>query len=188
MQHATQMSELRLEALKGDVSEIHRVVRLRDLLFLFVLGLGSLGTVVFHWLSGDSPGWLSQLGVLAFATASAIIAIALFRARRIARADDWTLRSRLEAEIDYLEKQKRLGYGIGSWFLAPLLPAIVLASLGGYHDRTGSYAPDPTLWGYYLVCAGVYGLTYWLCRREAEKSLGPLLAKVKRLHRELTEN
>lgn len=188
MQHASHVPELHLAAIKGDVSEIHRVVRLRDLSCLFVLVFGSLGTVVFHWLSGDSLGWLSRLGVLTFVAASAIVAIALLKARKIARSDDWTLRSRLESEIEYLEKQKKLGYDVGSWFLVPMLPAIILLSLGGYHDRTGSYTPGPSLWVYYLVCVAVYGVTYWLCRREAEKSLGPLLTKVKSLHRELTEN
>lgn len=188
MQRATRMPELRLAALQGAVSEIHRVVRLRDLLFWFVLALGSLGSVAFHWLSGDSPGWLSQLGVLSFVAAGAIVAVALLKARRIARADDWTLRSRLEAEIEYLEKQKQLAYGVGSWFLLPTLPAIVLLSLGGHHDQTGSYTPGASLWVYYLVCVLVFGLTYRLCRREAERSLGPLLARVKSLHRELTDS
>jgi membrane protein DedA with SNARE-associated domain len=188
MQHATQMSELRFEAMRGDVSETRRVVRLRDVSFLFLLLLGSLASVVFHWLTGDSLGWLSQLGVLSFVVAGAVIAIALLKARKIARSDDWTLRSRLESEIEYLERQKKLGYDAGSRFLAPMLPAIVLLSLGGYHDQTGSYAPGPSLWVYYLVCVVVYGLTYWLCRREAERSLGPLLTKLKSLHRELVEN
>ena len=101
------------------------------------------------------------------------------------RSDDWTLRARLESEIEQIEKQSRLGASVGFWFLAPMLPAIVLLSLGGYHDRTGSYVPDLSLWVYYVVCLAVYALTYWLCRRETSKRLEPLLARLKGLHREL---
>lgn len=187
MEHANHLSDLRLDVIKSDVSEIHRVVRLRDLWIFFVLALGSFGTVFIHWVNGDSVGWLSQLGVLSFVVASAFVGVALVRARKVTRSDDWTLRSRLESEIEGLEKQKRLAYGVGSWFLGPMLPAIVLLTLGGHHDRTGSYAPDLSLWVYYLVCVAVYGLTYWLCRREAEKSLGPLLTKLRGLHHELVD-
>jgi hypothetical protein len=185
MEHANQMSELRLDDIKSDVFEVHRVVRLRDFWMFCLLVLGSFGTVFIHWLNGDSVGRLSQIGILFFVVASAIVVFSLLRARKSARSDDWTLRSRLESEIEQLEKQKKLGYGVGSWFLAPMLPAIVLGSLGGYHDRTGSYIPGLSLWLYYLVCAAVYGLTYWLCRRDAERSLGPLLARLRRLHHEL---
>jgi hypothetical protein len=185
MERANQVSDLRLDDIKGDVFEVHRVVRLRDFWIIFVLVLGSFGTVFVHWLNGDSVGRLSQVGILFFVVASAIVVLALLRARKSARSDDWTLRSRLESEIEQLEKQKKLGRGVGSWFLAPMLPALVLSSLGGYHDRTGSYIPGPSLWLYYLACAAGYGLTYWLCRREAEKSLAPLLARLKSLHREL---
>ena len=107
--------------------------------------LGSFGTVFAHWLNGDSVGRLSQVGILFFVVASAIVVLALLRARKSARSDDWTLRSRLEIKIEQLEKQKKLGYGVGSWFLAPMLPALVLSSLGGYHDRTGELHPRPII-------------------------------------------
>lgn len=188
MEHAEQVPDLRLDVIKSDASEIHRAVRFRDLWFFFVLALGSFGTVFIHWVNGDTVGWLSQLGVLSFVVASVFVAFALVRARKVTRSDGWTLRSRLESEIEQLEKQKKLGYGVASWFLGPMLPAIVLLTLGGHHDRTGSYAPGLSLWMYYLVCVAAYGLTYWLCRREAERSLGPLLTKLGRLHRELVED
>jgi hypothetical protein len=188
MERASQMSELRLDVIKGNVSEIHRAVRLRDVWFLLVLVLGSTGTVFIHWLDGDSLGWLSQLGILILVVASATIAFALLTARKVTNSDAWTLRSRLESEIEQLEKQEKLAYSVGSWFLAPMLPAIVFLSLGGYHDRTGSYVPDLSLSVYYLACIAVYGLTFWLCRREAKRSLGPLLTKLRRLHRALVED
>lgn len=188
MEQTIRTIDLRVDSIKGDVSEIHRVVRLRDFWMIFVLLLGSGGTVFIRWLNGDAVGWLSQIGALAFAIASAVVTIALVRARKVTRSDDWTLRARLESEIEQLEKQSRLGDSVGSWLSGPMLPAIVLLSLGGYHDRTGSYAPNLSLWVYYFLCVAAYAFTYWLCRRETSKRLDPLLSRLKQLHRELVGN
>jgi membrane protein implicated in regulation of membrane protease activity len=157
---------------------------------VFVLLLGSGGTAFIPWLNRDfiEWGWLSQMGALSFVIGTAVVIFALSMARKVNRTDDWTLRARIESEIEQIEKQSRLGSGVGSWFLAPMLLAIVLSSLGGYHDRTGSYVPNLSLWVYYVVCLAVYALTYWLCRRETSNRLDPLLARLKGLHRELVGN
>jgi hypothetical protein len=190
MEYASQAVDLRMDSIKSDVSEIHRVVRLRDFWMVFALLLGSGGTVFIRWLNRDfiKWGWLSQMGALAFVIGTAVVIFALFMARKVNRTDDWTLRARIESEIEQIEKQSRLGSGVGSWFLAPMLLAIVLSSLGGYHDRTGSYVPNLSLWVYYVVCSAAYALTYWLCRRETSKRLDPLLTRLKGLHRELVGN
>ena len=176
---------LRMDHIQGDVAEIHRVVRLRDFWMIFVLLLGPGSTVVMRWLNGDVVGWLSQIGALALALSSVVATIALLKARRVARSEDSTLRARLESEIGQLEKQRRLGRGVGSWLLSPLFTAIVLLSLGARHDHTGSYLPSPLLWAYYALCAAVYAFTYWLCRRENSEKLSPLLSRLRRLHRDL---
>lgn len=185
MAQAGKTVDLSPNVIQGDVSELHRVIRLRDFWMVFVLVVGSVGTIFVHWLNGDALGWLSQLGILVFVITSAIVISRLLKARKVTRSDDWTLRSRLESEIEQVEKQKKLGHGVGVWFLAPMLFAIVLQSLGGYHDRTGSYAPDVHLWVYYAMCVAAYTFTYWLCRREISRKFDPLLSRLKRLHREL---
>lgn len=187
MEYTGQTVDLRMEGIKSDVSEIHRVIRLRDFWMVFVLLLGSGGTAFIRWLNRDfiEWGWLSQMGAVAFVIGTAVVIFALFITQKTNRTDDWTLRARIESEIEQIEKQSRLGSGVGSWFLAPMLLPVILLSLGGYHDRTGSYVPNPSLWVYYVVCLAVCALTYWLCRRETRKRLDPLLARLKGLHREL---
>jgi hypothetical protein len=128
------------------------------------------------------------MGAIAFVVGTAVVIFVLFIARKTNRTDDWTLRARIESEIEQIEKQSRLGNGVGSWFLAPMLLPIILLSLGGYHDRTGSYPPNLSLWMYYIVCLAVCALTYGLCRRETGQRLDPLLARLKGLHRELVGN
>lgn len=177
--------DLQFDAVRRDVAEVQRVVRIRDVLIPLLLALAAFGAVLARWLSGEPVGLMSDAGIAVFVVASAVAGVALVKARRVTRTDDWTLRSRLEAEMERLERQKRLGSGVVAWFLGPMVPALVLLSLGGYHDRTGSYAPDASLWGYYAVCAAVYALTYWLCKREATRSVDPLLSRVRRLYHEL---
>lgn len=188
MEAVNTSGRLTFDAVKDDVAEVRRVVRIRDLLIFFVLALGALGTVFARWLGGLPVGLLSEGGIVAFVIGSAIALFALVKARRVQRTDDWTLRSRLETEIERLERQRKLGSSVVSWFLAPMVPALLLLSLGGYHDRTGSYVPNASLWTYYMVCMAVYVLTYWVCHREATRSVDPLLSRLKGLHRELVGN
>lgn len=188
MQAANTSDPLGFAGIKDDVAEVRRVVRIRDLLIFSVLALGALGTICARWLSGEPVGLLSEVGVATFAIGSAIASLALVKARRITRTDDWTLRSRLETEIERLERQRKLGSGVVSWLLAPMAPALLLLSLGGYHDRTGSYVPNASLWAYYIVCIAVFALTYWVCHREAARSVDPLLSRLRGLHHELVSN
>ena len=89
---------------------------------------------------------LSRLGVLVFIAATAVMSVALLRARSVSRSDDWTLRSRIEMEIEKLEKQRRLMNRVGYWFLLPMLIANGISLLGGHHARTGSLVPDGAGW------------------------------------------
>jgi hypothetical protein len=102
-------------------------------------------------------------------------------------SDDWTLRSRIEIEIERLEKQRRLMNRVSAWFLIPMLIAIVVSSLGGYHARTGSYVPDAFGWLFYAGSTVLYAFTYWLVRREVKNRWDPLLARLRRLLVELSD-
>ena len=133
---STPMEGLPMNAIINDVKKIHRAVRFRDFWMIFALAVGALLNVLFGWLTQEQVNWLSRLGVVVFIAATAVITVALLRARSVTGSDDWTLRSRIEIEIERLEKQRRLLDRVGSWFLLPMLIAITLGSLGGYHART----------------------------------------------------
>lgn len=175
------MEGLPMKAIMNDVTKIHRAVRFRDFWMIFALAVGALLNVLFGWLTQEQVNWLSRLGVIIFIVVTAVMTVALLRTRSVTRSDDWTLRSRIEIEIERLEKQRRLLDSVAAWFLIPMLVAIALGSLGGYHARTGSYVPDLLGWTYYVGCAALYGLTYWLVRREAKKKWEPLLARLRHI-------
>lgn len=180
------MEGLPMNAIINDVTTIHRAVRFRDFWMIFALAVGALLNVLFGWLTQEQVNWLSRLGVVVFIAATAIMTVALLRARSVTRSDDWTLRSRIEIEIERLEKQRRLLDRVGAWFLVPMLIAIALGSLGGYHARTGSYVPDVLGWTYYMGCGSLYWFTYWLVRREAKKKWEPLLARLRQVLADLS--
>jgi hypothetical protein len=169
----------------SDVKKIDREVRFRDFWMIFALAMGALLYLIFGWLAQEKVDWLSRLGVLVFIAATTVMSVALLRARRVTRSDDWTLRSRIEVEIEKLGKQMRLMNRVGYWFLLPMLIANGISMLGGQHARTGSLAPDVPGLAVFAVCGLVYGLTYWWVRRETNRKWTPVLTRLQQLHADL---
>ena len=176
---------LPMTAIMDDVKKINREVRFRDFWMIFGLALGALGYLIFGWLTQENIDLLSRLGVLVFIAATTVMSVALLRARSVNRSDDWTLRSRIEMEIEKLEKQRRLMNRVGYWFLLPMLIANGISLLGGHHARTGSLVPDASGMAIFASYGLVYGFTYWLVRRETKRKLDPVLARLQRLHADL---
>jgi hypothetical protein len=172
---------LPMTEIMSDVKKINRDVWFRDFCMISAMVLGASLYFVFGWLTQEKVDWLSRFSILAFIAATAVMSIALLRARRTTRSDDWTLRSRLEMEIEKLENQRRLMNRVGYWFLLPMLIANGLSSLGGYDVRTGIHVPNATGWALFAGCGVLYGFTYWLVRREVTKKWDPVLARLRRL-------
>lgn len=174
-----------MTAIMSDVKKIDREVRFRDFWMIFALATGALLYLIFGWLTQESVDPLSRLGVLVFIGATTIMCVALIRARSVTRSDDWTLRSRIEIEIEKLERQRKLMNRVGYWFLLPMLIANGISMLGGHHARSGSLVPDASGIAIFASCGLVYGFTYWLVRRETKRKWDPVLARLQRLHADL---
>jgi drug/metabolite transporter (DMT)-like permease len=185
MDQSARAEGLPMNAIMNDVKKINHEVRFRDFCMIFALTLGALLYLIFGWLTQENVDSLSRLGVLAFMAATTVMSIALIRARSVTRSDEWTLRSRIEMEIEKLEKQQRLMNRVGYWFLLPMLLANGISLLGGHHARTGSLVPDAPGMAVFATCALVYGFTYWLVRRETKRKWDPVLARLHRLHADL---
>jgi hypothetical protein len=177
--------ELSMKEIMSDVSEIDRSVRFRDFCMIFALAGGALLYLIFGWLTQEKVDLLSRLSVLVFIVATIVMSVTLLRARRVFRSDDWTLRSRIEMEIEKLENQIKLMNRVGYWFLLPMLITNGLSLLGGYDVRTGSHAPSATGWMIFAACGVGYGFTYWLVRHELKKKWDPVLARLRRIHADL---
>jgi drug/metabolite transporter (DMT)-like permease len=174
-----------MTTIMSDVKKIDREVRFRDFCMIFALAMGALLYLIFGWLTQENVDSLSRLGVLVFIAATTVMSVALLRARSVTRSDDWTLRSRIEMEIEKLEKQRRLMNRVGYWFLLPMLIANGISLLGGHHTRTESLVPDASGMAIFASCGLVYGFTYWFVRRETKRKWDPVLARLQRLHADL---
>ena len=174
-----------MTTIMSDVKKIHREVWFRDFWMIFALAMGALLYLIFGWLTQENVDSLSRLSVLAFLAATTAITVVLLRARHVTRSDDWTLRSRIEMEIEKLERQRRLMDRVGYWFLLPMLVANGISLLGGHHTRTGSLVPDASGMVIFAFCGLLYGFTYWLVRRETKRKWDPVLARLQRLHADL---
>jgi drug/metabolite transporter (DMT)-like permease len=174
-----------MTTIMSDVKKIDREVRFRDFCMIFALAMGALLYLIFGWLTQENVDSLSRLGVLVFIAATTVMSVALLRARSVTRSDDWTLRSRIEMEIEKLEKQRRLMNRVGYWFLLPMLIANGISLLGGHHTRTESLVPDAPGMVIFASCGLVYGFTYWFVRRETKRKWDPVLARLQRLHADL---
>jgi drug/metabolite transporter (DMT)-like permease len=174
-----------MTTIMSDVKKIDREVRFRDFCMIFALAMGALLYLIFGWLTQENVDSLSRLGVLVFIAATTVMSVALLRARSVTRSDDWTLRSRIEMEIEKLEKQRRLMNRVGYWFLLPMLIANGISLLGGHHTRTESLVPDASGMAIFASCGLVYGFTYWYVRRETKRKWDPVLARLQRLHADL---
>ena len=177
--------DLSMKNIISDAAEIERSVRFRDFWMIFALVGGGLLYLVFGWWAQEKVDWLSRLSVLAFIAATAVVCVALFLARRVTRSDDWTLRSRIEMEIEKLEKQHRLMNRVGYWFLLPMLIANGLASLGGYDVGAGDHVAGATGWVMFATHGVLYGFVYWFVRHELKRKWDPVLVRLRGLHADL---
>jgi len=177
----------KMTTLMGDVKKIDREVRFRDFWMIFALATAALLYLIFGWLTQENVDALSRIGVLMFIGATTVTCVALIRARSVTRSDDWTLRSRIEMEIEKLQKQRLLMDRVGYWFLLPMLIVNGISLLCSHHARTGSLIPDALGMAVFASCILVFGLTYWLVRRETKRKWGPVLARLQRLHADLLD-
>jgi hypothetical protein len=182
---SVQVGDTAMTTIMSDVKKIDREVRFRDFWMIFALAISALLYLIFGWLTQESVDSLARIGVLVFIGATTVMCVALIRARSVTRSDDWTLRSRIEMEIEKLEKQRRLMNRVGYWFLLPMLIANGVSMLGGHHARTGSLVPDASGMAVFASSILVYGFTYWFVRRETQRKWDPVLARLQRLHADL---
>lgn len=116
----------------------------------------------------------------------AAIAWQMTRALHSDIEDDWTLASRLAVEMQGLQRRAKL-YQVTAMLMLPLFVAVVLGSVGGYYERTGSFIPDSGLTLYLLGAVVLFAGTAWIHLRSRKKTLEPLERKLSDLAAQLRE-
>ena len=185
MQRTELTNDFRFEGVKRQVADLHRGVSFGSFWIIFSFVGVSVIEVFVQFVSLDGAGWMSKLGAVAWVAFTIWLVVVLRRSVEVDRSDDWTLRSRLEMEIERAQKHRDTWSRAVAWYLAPMMLAVALSGLGGSHDKTGSYAPGPMGWALLATCIALSAFAYWWCRREIRTKLDPLLSRLKSLHAEL---
>jgi hypothetical protein len=171
--------------LQSGLAKARRDVRMRDFWMIFPLILVACGAVFFNWWARDGVSLQSRIGVVSIVILAGAVTAVLLYARRTSPYDNLTLRSRLEREIEMLQRQVSLLLNVGYWFLLPMFLVVVISSWVGQYERTGSYLPGSALWVLYAATLFICALAFWLCRREARQRFLPLLSRLKQVHHDL---
>ncbi len=189
-EHLTSETASRIspEQARDQVAKHRRDTFLRDFLLIGPLVLISLGGVFFNVVARDGVPLSTLIANLLPLGLALVVALSLWRARRGNARDDRTLLSRLDGDIARVKRQIHLLWTAWFWFVLPMQGVILVSSLAGHHERTGSFVPGAKLWAFYFADALLVLTTIWLCRREARRKLGPLLASLYTLRRDLTGN
>ena len=137
------------------------------------------------WLIADAPNLLMQTGMAAMILCALFVGYTIIRKRRLTADTSWTLKSKLAREIEKLEKEARLHLSVLWWYLTPITIAVLLASYGGYAQRTGTYVPDTGLWIYWGLCAVLFFGIYWFNRRLVRMRINPMLERLRQLQKQL---
>jgi hypothetical protein len=176
-----------LEHLQAEIATVRREARMRDVLMIFPLVAVASIAAFFNWWARDAVSLQARIGVLSIVVLAVVVTAVLLSASRVTSADNWTLRARLEREIETLSRQVSLLLKVGYWFLLPMFLVLVVSSSMDQYERTGSYLPGATAWRLHMAYVAIAMLSYWLCRREVERRLAPLLSRLKDLHSDLVD-
>ncbi|MFL0798689.1 MAG: hypothetical protein K6L73_14500 [Cellvibrionaceae bacterium] len=130
---------------------------------------------------------LFYIGTGSMIICSIYVAWKIYHSRRISTKEDWTLSTKLNIHIEKREKEAKLLRSITSWYIAPILIAIFLASYGGYRERTGSYTPDIGLLIYWAICIGFAFVIYALNQYKLKTKIEPILKSLYVLKKELEQ-
>jgi hypothetical protein len=172
MQTSSTDNELRTHRIQGDMAEFNREVGFGTYVMIVANVCGCLLGVVFGWLLLDHVRVEQKLALSVYVLATIWMTYRLLRARHVLRSDDWTLRARLEMEIERLERQRGLWKSGGLWLLVPLAIYCALSLPVRLY-------PVPIVVG---------ALAYWLVRRNVRSRIDPLLSRLRGLYRELVES
>jgi hypothetical protein len=175
-----------VDDIRVQVTELRQGIRFGSFWIIFAFLAVAVIEMFEQFVALDNAGWLSKVGAVAWVCLTLWLAVVLRRSSQVERSDDWTLRSRLEIEIERAQKHRDTWKRMAAWYLAPMLATVVLSTLGGSHDKTGSYAPGLVGWVLLGTCAALFAFVYWYCQREIRRKLDPLLARLKGLYTELT--
>jgi len=171
-----------IQSLEKETKKFDKHVKRRDIL---EISIALLLIPVWVWKLFYSASVIQSVGLLIAIVACVFIPYKLVKAKQVVTAKDNSILANLLVEKNKLEKQKNLLESIATWYISPLMVAIVLITAGARVNEAGLPLISETLVIYYGFCALLVVGVYLLNKRAAANKFGPLLDKVNRQISEL---
>lgn len=153
---------LAIESLERRASAVQGAIAMRNLREYLA---GAVVIVIFGWYAFDASFWVVQLAAVTVIAGCAYTMLELHRraAREAIEPADPAV-SCVAFHCAALERQRAALHDVWKWYLAPLVPGIVLFALAVALERPGAWmAASVTL----ALCAGVFYGIHRLNRRAA---------------------
>jgi len=172
-----------VESLEKETIKLDKSVKRRDII---ETSIALLLVPVWAWKLFYSASVLQSIGLWIAILSCLYIPYKLLKARQVETAKDDSLLAFLSVEKIKLEKQKQLLESVATWYISPLMLAIILITAGAKVDEAGIPLISQQLMVYYFFCAILTVGVYFLNKRAAKKKFAPLLDKVNQQIKELT--
>ena len=139
------------------------------------------------WWQPGRAGWPIGVSIALVLGVSGIFVCERIRVHRTRVGPDAPLLTRLEGEIAELRHQRRRLLGLGTWYLAPLGAASVIACLTlTRHRPPWDIARNPIFLGGYLAfCAFLFWGIGLANRRSVRRQFDPRIAELEKLRSDL---
>jgi H+/gluconate symporter-like permease len=170
--------------LEKQTIKIDKEIKRRDLIEISIAIL-----LIPVWIYGlfTSAGAIQTAGLILAILSCLYIPYRLMKAKKITSTKNTNIKTFLENEKQKVSQQKQLLESVVSWYIAPLSISIILITLGGTVDASGTPHLNDYLTNYYgflvLLIIGVYLLN----KRAAKKKFGPLLENIEQRLSELNQ-
>jgi len=170
--------------LEKQTIKIDKEIKRRDLIEISIAIL-----LIPVWIYGlfTSAGAIQTAGLVLAILSCLYIPYRLMKAKKITSTKNTNIKTFLENEKQKVSQQKQLLESVVSWYIAPLSISIILITLGGTVDASGTPHLNDYLTNYYgflvLLIIGVYLLN----KRAAKKKFGPLLDNIEQRLSELNQ-
>ncbi|TQV88321.1 hypothetical protein [Aliikangiella coralliicola] len=129
--------------------------------------------------------FMMYLGLFLMAIYCLFVPLKLYFAIKVDDSLSWTLTSRVDKEIEKLEKQNRLWSSANTWSLAPAAIIGVLFFWGLQYSLSGSWYPNIYLSLYFVFVVVSLFLGVWLKNNLVEEKIRPLLEKLYAIKEEI---
>lgn len=164
-----------IEMIEQETTKLDRDIKRRDFVEISIAIL-----LIPAWIWGlfHTVSTMQSIGFIIAIAACCYIPYRLLSAKKVESRKSDSVKDFLVQEKQKVEQQKSMLESVFWWYIAPLVSAIILITLGAMIDEHGVLQVPMSMYWYYLFLALLVIGTYMLNIRAAKNKFGPLLINI----------